>query len=71
MKKFGFAALAASGLTAALFGLAAPAEAAVDASPLPVATSIATGIDHLDWINDITPDVDVPKVDTSVRHSGR
>jgi hypothetical protein len=69
MKKFGFAAIAASGLTAAVLGLAAPAQAAV--APAPAATTIATGVDHLGWINDITPDVNVPRVDTTPSHSGR
>jgi hypothetical protein len=69
MKKFGFAAIAASGLAAAVLGLAGPAQASTTA-PAPVST-IATGVDHLGWINDIQPKVNVPKVDTSVRHSGR
>jgi hypothetical protein len=38
MKKFGFASAVAAGFAAALFGLAAPANA---------------GIDHQQWINDI------------------
>ena len=38
MKKFGFATIIASGLTAAFLGLAAPASA---------------GVDHLTWLNDI------------------
>jgi hypothetical protein len=69
MKKFGFAAIATSGLAAAMLGLAGPAQASTTALS-PVAT-IATGVDHLDWINDIQPTVTVPKVDNSVRHSGR
>jgi hypothetical protein len=69
MKKFGFAAIAASGLAAAILGLAGPAQASTAA--LPPVTTIATGIEHHHWINDIQPTVTVPKVDTSVRHSGR
>jgi hypothetical protein len=38
MKKFGFASIVAAGFAAALFGLAAPANA---------------GIDHQQWISDI------------------
>jgi hypothetical protein len=69
MKKFGFAAVTASALTAALLGLAGPAQASTTtAAVVPQATTIATGVDHLDWINDIQPKVNVPKVDTSVRH---
>jgi hypothetical protein len=67
MKKFGFAAVAASGLAAAILGLAAPAQAA-PATTAPIASaSFATGVDHLDWLNDIQPNVSVPRVDTSVR----
>jgi hypothetical protein len=68
MTKFGFAAVATAGLAAALLGLAGPAQASTTA--LPTATTIATGVDHLDWLNDIQPKVNVPQVDTSVRHSG-
>jgi ABC-type glycerol-3-phosphate transport system substrate-binding protein len=64
MKKFGFAAIAASGLTAAVLGLAAPAQAVT--APVPATTTtITAGVDHLDWLNDIAPRVNVPKVDTS------
>jgi hypothetical protein len=73
MKKFGFATIAAMGFAAAILGLAGPAQAA-PAGPAPV-TALAilpqpTGVDHLDWLNDIQPKVNVPQVDTSVRHSG-
>jgi hypothetical protein len=54
MKKFGFAAVAASGLAAAVIGLAGPAQADVG---------------HHDWINNIQPQVSVPQVDTSVHQS--
>ncbi|MBE1550643.1 hypothetical protein GGC64_004683 [Mycobacterium sp. OAS707] len=54
MKKFGFATIAASGLAAAILGLAGPAQA----------DSI-----HHDWIYDIQPSVSVPHVDTSVHQS--
>jgi hypothetical protein len=60
MKKFGFATVVASGLAAAVLGLAAPASA----------VEFSTGIDHHQWIHDIQPDVHVPQVDTSVRHQG-
>jgi hypothetical protein len=69
MKKFGFAAIATAGLATALLGLAGPAQAG--ATALPTVTTISTGVDHLGWINDIQPDVKVPQVDNSVRHSGR
>jgi hypothetical protein len=54
MKKLGFATIIASGLTAAVVGLAGPATADVG---------------HRDWVHDIQPQVSVPQVDTSVQHS--
>ena len=54
MKKFGFATIIASGLTAAFLGLAAPASA---------------GVDHLTWLNDIHQHVSVPQVSTGVQQS--
>lgn len=72
MKKFGFATVAASGLVAAVIGLAAPAQAGVSTDAAPAALSasqIATGIDHHVWLDQITPDVNVPRVDTTVHQS--
>jgi hypothetical protein len=54
MKKFGFATVIASGLAAAMLGLAGPAQA---------------GVDHLDWLNDIHYHATIPQVDTSVQQS--
>jgi hypothetical protein len=54
MKKLGFATIIASGLTAAVVGLAGPASADVG---------------HHDWVNNVQPTVSVPQVDTSVQHS--
>jgi hypothetical protein len=55
MKKFGFAGIIASGLAAAVLGLAGPAQA---------------DISHHDWIYDIIqPQVSVPHVDTTVHQS--
>ena len=54
MKKFGFATIIASGLTAAFLGLAGPASA---------------GVDHLDWLKDIHHSATVPQVDNSVQQS--
>lgn len=56
MKKFGFAIIVASGLSAAVLGLPVPA--------------LAVGVDHLDWLDQIHPKPMVPKVDNTVRHSG-
>ena len=55
MKKFGFSAIAASGLAAAILGFAGPAQA---------------GVAHHRWVHDIQSQVSVPQVDTSV-HQGR
>jgi hypothetical protein len=72
MKNIGFAAIVAGGLTAGIIGLAAPAQATVIAAPAAVASIVVpAGIDHHSWLDQITPDVHVPKVDTSVQHSGR
>jgi hypothetical protein len=70
MKKIGFATVLASGLAAAILGLAAPVQAVTVADApavLPLATAISAGIDHHVWLDQIGPHVDVPQVDTSVR----
>ena len=54
MKKFGFASIIASGLAAAVLGLAAPAQA---------------DFGHHDWVNQMGPSVTVPQVDTGVHQS--
>lgn len=54
MKKFGFATVIASGLTAAVLGFAGPAQA---------------DIGHHNWVKDIHPTATVPQVDTSVQQS--
>ena len=73
MKKIGFATLVSSGLAAAILGLAAPATQPVTpGGGQRVLDSVAetkTGIDHLDWLDDIRPEVKVPMVDTSVQQS--
>ena len=70
MKKIGFATVAATGLVAAILGLAAPAQAvsAGDApTVLATASHIPTGIDRHLWLDQIGPQVNVPQVDTTVR----
>lgn len=70
MKKFGFATVVASGLAAAALGFAAPALANDAAVTVPVTpTGFSSGVDHLDWLNNIQPKVNVPQVDTSVHQS--
>jgi hypothetical protein len=60
MKKFGFAAVMASGLVVGVLG-AAPAAQAALAAP--------AGIDHHEWLDQIGPQVNVPHVDTTVHQS--
>ena len=63
MNKFGFAAVVASGLTAAILGLAAPAQAAPAVNAPTVAASaitIPTDFGHHAWVIDIQPKVNVP-----------
>jgi hypothetical protein len=67
MKKFGLATVVAGGLAAAVLGFAAPAQAGPAPAAQPIVVSAPTGVDHLDWLDDIQPKVNVPKVDTSVR----
>ena len=55
MKKFGFAAIVTSGVVAGMLGIVAPAQA---------------DIGHHNWVVDqVSPTVNVPQVDTTVRHS--
>ena len=63
MNKFGFAAVAASGLTAAILGLATPAQAATAVNtPVSVASAIniPTDFGHHAWVVDIQPQVNAP-----------
>jgi hypothetical protein len=63
MNKFGFAAVAASGLTAAILGLAAPAQAAPlvnTPTVVPSAINIPTDFGHHAWVIDIQPQTNVP-----------
>ena len=69
MKKYGFAAVVASGLAAAVLGFAAPAQANDELTVPVIPASHSTGIDHLDWLNDIQPKVNIPQVDTGVHQS--
>jgi hypothetical protein len=67
MKKFGFAAIVASGLTAGILGVAAPILATASAEVLPAAE--LTGVDHNQWVNTTHQAVKVPLVDTTVHQS--
>ena len=71
MKKFGLAAMVASGLTAGILGVASPIQAVASAEALPVVDlpGHSTGVDHHQWIDTIHPDVNVPHVDTAARQS--
>ena len=59
MNKFGFAAVVASGLAAAILGLAAPAQAAPAVSA-PTVIDIPADFGHHAWVVDIQPQVNVP-----------
>jgi len=62
MNKFGFAAVVASGLTAAILGLAAPAQADTAVkTPVIVASAIniPTDFGHHTWVVDIQPRANV------------
>jgi hypothetical protein len=62
MNKFGFAAVVASGLTAAILGLAAPAQAAtpvITPTVVPSAIDIPTDFGHHAWVFDIQPHANV------------
>ena len=63
MNKFGFAAVVASGLTAAILGLAAPAQADTPVkTPVIVASAIniPTDFGHHTWVVYIQPRANVP-----------
>ncbi len=63
MNKFRFATVVASGLTAAILGLAAPAQAATAVNAPTVvaaAINIPTEFGHHAWVVDIQPHVNVP-----------
>jgi len=63
MKNFEFAAVVASGLTAAILGLAAPAQADTAVkTPVIVASAIniPTDFGHHAWVVDIQPQTAVP-----------
>ena len=62
MNKFGFAAVVASGLTAAILGLPAPAQATTPVNTPPVVPSaidIATDFGHHGRVVDIQPHANV------------
>ena len=72
MKKFGFATLVASGLAGAVLGLAAPGQAVTPDGGHHVFDLLSEpkgGVDHLNWLDHISPKVTVPKVDTIVQQS--
>lgn len=71
MKKFGLAAIVASGLAAGIVGIASPIQATASAEAMPVADlpGYSTGVDHNQWIHTLHPNVTVPQVDTTVQQS--
>jgi hypothetical protein len=71
MKKIGFATLVASGLAAAVLGLAVPGQAVPPGGHhvFDLLSEPKGGVDHLNWLDDISPKVTVPNVDTTVQQS--
>jgi hypothetical protein len=69
MKRFGFAAIAASGLAAAVLGLAGPAQAEPDAVTDVAPVIVPAGIYHHDWLDHIGPHVIVPQLDANTHQS--
>ena len=68
MKKIGTAIVVLTGLAAAILGLAAPAPATASSPVLDSAFETKIGVDHLDWLDDMRPKVNVPIADPSVQH---
>ena len=71
MKKIELAAVVAGGFAAAILGLGSPAQASPGgdaAAVVHAASDTKVGIDHLDWLDDIRPKVNVPNVETNVKH---
>ena len=72
MNKIGLATLVSGGLVVAILGIGAHALAVAPGEGQHVLELVAgakMGVDHLEWLDDIRPKVDVPMVDTSVRQS--
>lgn len=70
MKNFGIAAVIAGGVAAGAMGFAVPAVAATGPAPTGVqATVVPTGVDHLNWLDDVHQGAKSPKVDTNVHQS--
>lgn len=69
MKKFGFAAVVASGLAAAMVGFASPIHATASADALPVLPlpGYSTGIERYLLVDTVHHPVNVPQFDTTVR----
>ncbi|MBS1690809.1 MAG: hypothetical protein JST91_01060 [Actinobacteria bacterium] len=70
MKKFGIAAVTASGLAAAILGLASPAQANTDTTTdpiVPTTENVSHGIGHRPWLDIVRPDASVPRVGPGLR----
>ena len=70
MKKIGLAGMIAGAFTAAVVGLAGPAQAQAPLDMVPQTDGIyyPDNNDYYPWFNQLYPTVTVPPVDTSVRH---
>jgi hypothetical protein len=58
MKKFGFATLIASGLTAAVLGFAGPAQASINTNPTPALPHYS--VDNHDEVSTTNGFIDIP-----------
>ncbi|MUL45699.1 hypothetical protein FZI85_28110 [Mycobacterium sp. CBMA293] len=70
MRRFGYAAVIAGGLVAGAMGFAVPAVAATGPAPTGLQASVVpTGVDHLNWLDDVHRGAKAPQVDTQVHQS--
>jgi hypothetical protein len=73
MKRIGFTTLVTSGLTTAILGMAAPAHAIAPHDDSRYVLNLLSepkgDVDHLSWLDAISPKVNVPEVDTTAQLS--
>jgi hypothetical protein len=75
MRRIAFATLVTSGLATAILGMAAPAYAIAPRddshNDFELLSEPKRDVDHLSWLDDISPKVNVPKVDTTAQLTRR
>ena len=71
MNRMGFVTLVTSGLATAILGMAAPAHAIAPRDDSHYVFGLLSepkgDVDHLSWLDDISPKVNVPEVDTTAQ----